>query len=175
MNLKKLSLNISRIKKSVLVKDIMSRKVVTLSKDDAVYKAVELMDEKTISTVVISDGTKPIGIVTERDFVGKVLLKKKNPKKIKLSEIMTKNPITIEPRASIHKASVISKNKRVRHLLVVDHKGQVLGLVSQTDIVQSFNRIYSNYKYLLWDPWLGFIFFLLISVFFLLNLILFQK
>lgn len=175
MNLKKLSLNISKIKKSVLVKDIMSRKVVTLSKDDVVYKAVQLMDEKTISTVVISDGTKPIGIVTERDLVGKVLLKRKNPKKIKLFGIMTKKPITIEPSASIHKASAIFKNKRVRHLVVIDQKGHVLGLISQTDIVQSFNRIYSNYKYLLWDPWLGFLFFILISVFFLLNLILFRK
>lgn len=175
MNLKKLSLNISKIKKSVLVKDIMSRKVVTLSKNDTVYKAVQLMDEKTISTVVISDGTKPIGIVTERDLVGKVLLKRKNPTKIKLSGIMTKRPITIEPSASIHKASAIFKNKRVRHLVVIDQKGHVLGLISQTDIVQSFNRIYSNYKYLLWDPWLGFLFFILISVFFLLNLILFRK
>jgi len=175
MNLKKLSLRISKIKKSVLVKDIMARKVVTLGKDDIVFKAAELMDEKTISTVVISDGTKPIGIVTEHDLVRKVLLKKKNPKKIKLSTVMTKKPITIEPVASIHKASAIFKNKRVRHLVVVDQEGHVLGLISQTDIVQSFNRIYSNYHHLLWDPWLGFLFFVLISIFFLLNLILFRK
>ncbi len=175
MNLKKLSLNISKIKKSVLVKDIMSRKVVTLSKNDTVFKAVQLMNEKSISTVVISDGTKPIGIITERDLVGKVLARKKNPSKIKLSNIMTKNPVKIEPNASIHKASVIFKNKRVRHLVVVDQKNHVLGLLSQTDVIQSFNRIYTNYRYLLWDPWLGFVFFILVSIFFLLNLILFRK
>ena len=77
---------------------------------------------------------------------------------------MTKRPINIEPSASIHKASAIFKSKRVRHLVVVDLKGHVLGLISQTDVVQSFNRIYSNYQYLLWDPWLGFLFFVLMSI-----------
>ena len=175
MNLKKLSLNISKIKKSVLVKDIMSRKVVTLSKNDTVYKALQTMDDKAISTVVISDGTKPIGIVTERDLVSKLLLKRKNPKKTKISVIMSTRPYTIEPKASVEKASNIFKKHQVRHLVVVNNTGNVIGIISQTDIIKSFNRIYRNYSHLLWDPWLGFVFFVLISLLFLLNMLLFRK
>lgn len=175
MNLKKLSLNISKIKKSVLVKDIMSRKVVTLSKNDTVYKAVELMDQKTISTVVISDGTMSIGIVTERDLVSRILLKRKDPKRTKISVIMSARPYTIEPKASVKKASNIFKKHHVRHLVVINDSGNVIGIISQTDIIKSFNRIYRGYSHLLWDPWLGFVFFVLISLLFLLNMLLFRK
>jgi CBS domain-containing protein len=175
MKIKNLMQRISVIQKSVLVKDIMSRDVISLDKNDTVFKAIEIMGNKSISTVVILDRKKPTGIVTERDLVKKILLKEKNPRKIKLSDIMTRSPKTINLDASIRKASNIMKTKKVRQLIVINEKGNTVGLISQTDIIKSMNRIYKNYKSLLWDPWVPFLFFVLISLLFLLNILLFRK
>jgi predicted transcriptional regulator len=91
MKLKKVSSKIWDIKKNVKVKDIMSKKSFSLEKNEKVVKAIKLMTDESISAIVILDNKKPIGIVTERDLIKKVLLQK-DAKKLKISEVMRKDP-----------------------------------------------------------------------------------
>ena len=166
--------NFSNIKNNITVKDIMSNPVIGVSKDDTIHKAAKIMNENSISTVIVSENNKLIGIVTERDIVKKVILSGKNPKKTKISDIMTPNPVTVFPNVSILMASNLMKRKKVRKLIVVDLEDKIAGIVSQTDIINSMNKIYGAYKSLLWDSRFYFILFLLVTLFFLLNYILFR-
>ena len=92
MKLKNVSSNLWNIKKNVMVKDVMSTKVYSLEKTSPVQKAIDMMGNESISAIVISDDKKPIGIVTERDLIKKVMLPKKDPKKMKIGSIMSENP-----------------------------------------------------------------------------------
>ena len=85
------------------VKDIMTKNVVSICVDNSVFEAAELMTSKRVSCLVIMDGEAPIGIVTERDVVRRVVAKKM-PLDTKVSEIMSKSLITVNPDASLKEA-----------------------------------------------------------------------
>ncbi len=161
------------IKRNVRVKDIMSTGLHTLDENVKVKDALNVMAKESISAIVIVDKSKPIGIVTERDLIRKVLLKNKDPSKLKLGEVMTKNPKKISPDATILIASNAMKKLSVRRLIVVNKEGNLLGILSQTDIIQSMNKIYESYRSLLWNPlypmWMIFAVLLLYLVTFLLR------
>jgi len=171
MKLKKL---FSTISKNVYVKDIMSRNVLNLDKEDSVYKAIKVMANKSVSTIVTSHGSMPIGILTERDLVKKLLLKDQDPNKVKIKDIMTKNPITVKPNTSVLKASNIMKHKKVRKLVVVDSNNNLVGILSQTDIIQSMHRLDETYRKLFFDPYVSLILIIIVLVLFFLNYVLFR-
>ena len=172
MKLKKLTSKIWEIKKNVKVKDIMSKKSFSLDKDKKVTEAVKLMAEKSISAIVILDGKKPIGIVTERDLIKKVMLEKKDQNKLKISEIMSKNPKKIGPNSTILNASRVMKKLNVRKLVVVDKEGNILGMLSQTDIIQSMNKVYESYRSLLWNPTFSFWILIVVLILYLISFML---
>ena len=76
----KLKNTLKDIRKNVYVRNVMSKEVLRLDKEESVYEAIKVMANKSISTIVTSHGTTPIGILTERDLVKKMLLKNKDPK-----------------------------------------------------------------------------------------------
>ena len=82
------------------VKDIMTKDVVSIGVDNSVFEAAELMSSNQLGCLVIMDGEVPVGIVTERDIVRRVCAKKL-PGETKVSEIMSKSLITIDPDASL--------------------------------------------------------------------------
>jgi len=164
----------SNIKKSVRVKDVMTKNIISHEKDETVYEAAKTMSEKNISTIVTNPDKGMIGIVTERDLLKRVLMKGKDPKKIKISQIMTKTPKTIRQEASILLASNVMKKENVRKLIVVDENDKTVGIISQTDIIKSMNEIHEQYKSMMCNPTyliltLGFI-----IVLFLVNLYFFR-
>ena len=166
--------NLSKIKRNVVVMDIMSSPVIGIDRDNSVHKAAKIMSENSISTLVVSEGKQILGIVTERDLTKKIVLPGKDPKKTKVSAIMTRNPVTISPGSPILSHGNLMREKRVRKLVVVNSEGEMVGVISQTDIINSMNKIYSAYKMLLWDSRFYFILFLIVTLFFLLNYLLFR-
>lgn len=171
----KLKSVISKIRKNVYVKEIMSTDVLNLDKDDTVYKAIKVMADKSISTIVTIHGDKPVGIITERDLVKKLLLKGKDPKKVKIKDIMTKNPISITPDTSILRASNVMRLKNVRKLVVVDENKKLVGILSQTDIINSMQRIDNAYKKLFISPSFSVTLVVIVVILFILNYILFKQ
>jgi len=170
--MKSITTNISKIKSRVLVKDIMSTNVLTLTQEDNVYKAMQKMSKHRYSAIVIVKDKKPIGILTERDLLNRVFLQEKDPKKTKLKSVMTKDPVSVTPDTTVLKASNIMRNNRVRILLVIDDK--IKGMISQTDIIRNMNIIYQEYKSLLWNPWFSLIILTLIVLLYLFNQWLFK-
>lgn len=97
--------------------------------------AVKLMADKHIGGVLVVDGEKLVGIFTERDFAYKIGCFEKPPHEIKLSEVMTLNPITVTPENSINDCMGLMTDNHIRHLPVVDD-GKLVGVVSIGDVVK---------------------------------------
>ena len=121
--------------------------VYTLGPDDLVITAVKAMSEKNYGAVVIVDkGKKPLGIVTERDFMRRLLNDGRDPNKTKLSEIMTTNLRLAKGTDNLIEWLQQMSNERFRHLPVVDDKGVLINMMSQGDFVsytwpQLINRV----------------------------------
>jgi CBS domain-containing protein len=119
----------------MVVKDVMSSPVVTLDEDATSNKVANIMDENDLGCVIItSKAGKPVGIITERDLVKRVLAKNLKPDAIKAREIMTSPLVTIEPETTISEAARRMSRLYVRRLGVL-YKGNLVGLVSSKDIL----------------------------------------
>jgi len=97
--------------------------------------AVTLMTEKRIGAVLVVDDGKLVGIFSERDFAYKIGCNEKEPREIKISEVMTRDPITINPEQSVNDCMTLMTDKHIRHLPVMD-QGQLVGVISIGDVVK---------------------------------------
>jgi CBS domain-containing protein len=107
----------------------------TLSSNNTVRQALQLMADKNIGAIVIKDQDKLTGIFSERDYARKVVLKGKNSTDTKLAEVMSKEVITISSDMQIDACMQLMTDKRVRHLPVVDN-GKSIGIISIGDVVR---------------------------------------
>jgi CBS domain-containing protein len=119
----------------MVVKDIMSSPVVTLKEDAPSNKVANIMDENDLGCVIVTNNAgKPVGIITERDMVVRVLAKNLVPDAVKAKEIMTAPLVTIEPEATISEAARRMSRLEIRRLGVV-YKGNLVGLISSRDVL----------------------------------------
>jgi CBS domain-containing protein len=119
----------------MLVKDVMSSPVVTLNEDATSNKVANLMDENKLGCLIVTNKTgKPVGIITERDLVTRVLSKNLKPDAVKAKEIMTSPLVTIEPETTISEAARRMSRLNIRRLGVI-YKGNLVGIVSSKDIL----------------------------------------
>jgi CBS domain-containing protein len=109
--------------------------VFSISPDTLVYNALEIMVEKNVSALLITENDKLTGIFTERDYARKVILKGKASKETKIGEIMTRDLITVASETSIDACMRLMSGKHIRHLPVVDN-GQLAGIISIGDVVK---------------------------------------
>lgn len=119
------------------VRDILKRKgqeVWSVSPDVSVYRAIEMMAEKHIGALLVISEEKLTGIISERDYARKVILKGKSSKETPVREIMTSPVIFVEPSHSVDECMRIVTEKRIRHLPVVENE-KVIGVVSIGDLV----------------------------------------
>ena len=120
------------------VKDIMSKNVITITADKNVFEAAELMTNKGISCLVIMDKDVPVGIITERDMVRRVLAKR-GSLDIKVFEIMTKSLVTVDPDTSLKDAARLMSNKKIRRLPVTKNN-KLVGIVVSSDFVRNVGK-----------------------------------
>jgi CBS domain-containing protein len=119
----------------MLVKDVMSSPVLTTDEEAPSNKVARLMDENKVGAVVVtSKEGKPLGIITERDLVIRVLSKNLKPDVAKAKEIMTSPLVTIEPEATISEAAKKMNSIDIRRLGVL-YKDNLVGLISSKDIL----------------------------------------
>ena len=120
------------------VRDIMAKNVVTIEQDKTALDAARLLTEKDISFLVIVKAEKPVGVVTEKDFVQKLVVHNKLPSEVPLSEIMSHKYRSVEPTTKIEDAIQKMLNHKIRRLLVIDND-ELVGAITQTDLT-SFLR-----------------------------------
>jgi len=123
------------LRTKMVVKDIMSSPVVTLDEDATSNKVATLMEENDLGCVIVSNKAgKPVGIITERDLVVRVLAKNLMPDATKANEIMTSPLVTIQPEATISEAARRMSRLDIRRLGVI-YKDNLVGVISSRDIL----------------------------------------
>jgi CBS domain-containing protein len=99
-----------------------------------VFDAIQLMDEKNVGALPVVDNGKLVGIVSERDYTRKVILKGRSSKDTPVSDIMTKQVLTVNPSSSVTGCMRIITERRVRHLPVLEGTNLV-GILSIGDVL----------------------------------------
>jgi len=115
------------------VRDIMQKNVITIQEDKSALDAAKLISEKDISFLVIVKDDKPIGVITERDFVRKIAAQDKQVSQIPLSEIMSYKFRWVEPSTEIEDAVQKMLNYNIRRLIVLEDE-KLVGVITQTDL-----------------------------------------
>ena len=108
----------------------------SLCPGDKVYDAIKMMADKDVGSLVVLDGSKIVGIVTERHYARNVFLKGRASPRTRVDDIMERNVVCVGPDQSIEEFMAIMTTKRLRHLPVIEH-GELLGIVSIGDLVKS--------------------------------------
>jgi len=114
--------------------DIMSSPVYTISPTSTVYEAAKIMADNNVGSLVVVEGTRPIGIVTKGDLVKKVLAKGRNPASVVVGEIMSTPLLYVEPTTPILEVAKIMARSNIRHLPVIEGQ-KLLGIVTDRDIL----------------------------------------
>jgi CBS domain-containing protein len=120
------------------VKDFMTKGVLTVDEDKTIFEAAKLMSQKEVGDVVVLKGEIPRGIVTERDFVRRVVARK-TPLDSKISDVMSRPLITIDPDASLKEAARKMVKRGIRRLPVVEqHK--LVGIIVVSDFARHLSK-----------------------------------
>ncbi len=119
---------------STFVNDIMSKNMLTVDKSISLQEVAQKMSKLNIRCVIVTDKNKPVGIVTERDFVTRIASEGR-PLFTEIFEVMSSPLITISPKETIWEASERMKEKSI-HKLPVKENGQIIGIITTTDIVK---------------------------------------
>jgi CBS domain-containing protein len=113
----------------VKVGDIMTREPSSLRREATAAEAATLMKQEDCGSIPIVDGGRLVGIVTDRDIVIRAVAAGKDPKTLRIAEIMSADPITVSPDDSVDEASQIMAERQVRRLPVVQD-GRLVGLLA---------------------------------------------
>jgi len=121
---------------SLLVKDVMTQNVMTIESSAPAKKAAELMDKHDIGCLIVVNEGKPVGIVTERDMLKRVLLQFRDPRITRVDDVMSTPLIASNPETELSEAMRLMNERRIKKLPIVkdDH---LVGLLTITDVVRS--------------------------------------
>jgi CBS domain-containing protein len=120
------------------VADIITRKgvsAIAVAPDTPVVDALQIMAEKNIGSVLIMDGGEYVGIMTERDYSRKVILKGKNSHDTKVAEIMSTDLPAVKPSDSVEHCMQLMTEKNIRYLPVFENE-MLAGIISMSDVVK---------------------------------------
>lgn len=121
------------------VNQILSTKgkeVYSILSTNTVYEALTVMSEKNIGAILIIEHTVLKGVLSERDYARKIVLKSKSSKKAFVYEIMETNVVTVSPSDNLEYCMELMSTKRVRHLPVLENN-IVIGIISISDVVKA--------------------------------------
>ncbi|MFQ6053596.1 MAG: cyclic nucleotide-binding/CBS domain-containing protein [Candidatus Bathyarchaeia archaeon] len=120
----------------ILVRDIMTRNVKTVRTDDTVLEAVSKMNKFHIGSVIVTNNGRPVGIVTERNILQRIVEPRLDPGMVRAKDIMSSPLITIDPNTAVEEAARMMARRQIKKLPVVEG-GKVVGIVSSSDIVRT--------------------------------------
>ncbi len=115
--------------------NVKGRDVWSLTPDATVYEAIDQMAQKGVGALLVMEGERLLGIVSERDYARKVILKGKSSREIQVREIMSHPVVCARPEPTVEETMAIMTEKRVRHLPVVVEE-RVVGVISIGDVVR---------------------------------------
>lgn len=120
---------------SLRVEDVMVKEVITINETSTVKKAANTMNKYEIGCLIVTRNSKAVGILTERDLLKRVVSQGKSTTRTKVSAIMSKPIIVVEPDMDLEDAARLMFKLKVKKLPVVE-RGRLVGLVTLTDIAR---------------------------------------
>lgn len=123
-----------------VVRDIMTKNVVTIEANRTALEAAKIMAEKGISSLIVLKDQDPVGIITERDFVKKICIKEVNVSRVKVNEVMSKLRTFADPEIPIEVAVQRMVNHKIRRLPIMED-GKVVGIITVTDLAKYLRTI----------------------------------
>jgi CBS domain-containing protein len=102
----------------------------------SVYSAIELMAENGIGALMVMEGNRTVGLISERDYARKVILKGRSSKDTEVREVMTTHVVCVHPEQTLEECMALMTEKRVRHLPVMEGD-RLVGIISIGDLVRS--------------------------------------
>ncbi len=122
-----------------LIKHLLDRKgrdIISVKPEDSVLDAIRLMAEKGIGSLVVMEDQELLGIMSERDYARKVIIKGRSSESTAVSEIMTGNVFTTSSSETVNDCMSVMTEKKIRHLPVVEDN-VVIGMISIGDLVKA--------------------------------------
>jgi CBS domain-containing protein len=122
----------------ITVKEMLKEKdggVLTISPQDTVYKALEVMAEKNLGALVVVEDEKVVGMFSERDYARNIILKGKSSKNTLVKDLMNSKVCYVRPEQTLNDCMALFTEKRIRHLPVLDGE-KLIGIVSIGDAVK---------------------------------------
>ncbi|HEY5643690.1 MAG TPA: CBS domain-containing protein [Woeseiaceae bacterium] len=122
-----------------LVRHLLDRKgreVIAIGREASVFEAIKIMADRAVGSLLVMDGDELAGIVTERDYARKVIVKGRSSNSTTVGEIMTTSVVTAGIDQTVYDCMTMMSERRIRHLPVVEG-GKVIGLISIGDLVQA--------------------------------------
>ena len=123
----------------ITVKDLVSKvgaPTIKVEPTDTVYRALQLMAENNVGAVMICEGSRVLGIFTERDYCRKIILMGRSSLNTPIQEIMTKNMITVRPEQSMEECMELMAKYHIRHL-PVEENDNLVGIISMRDVMEA--------------------------------------
>ncbi len=111
-------------------------KLYSVSRDTMVYDAITLMNEAKVGALLVMEGNKMAGIISERDYTRKVILETRSSHETAVRDIMTSKVLTVTPDQSIEECMKIMSENHIRHLPVAEN-GEPIGVLSVMDVVKN--------------------------------------
>ena len=111
------------------------RDVHTIGPDARVFDALKLMADKSVGALIVTEGGRIAGVISERDYARKVILLGKSSHELQVREIMTSKVITVHPGQTVEECMALMTEKRIRHLPVTEGE-RLIGVLSIGDLVK---------------------------------------
>ena len=123
----------------MIVRDLIKRKPVTAGLNNNLSDVAKLMKENDVGSVVITEGNRPVGIITERDLVYAVAdgLSPETP----VTKVMSYDPVKVRQDEDVSSALSLMVSRNIRHLVVVNDEGDLVGVVSSKDMLKAVGSI----------------------------------
>jgi CBS domain-containing protein len=119
------------------------KNVYSVHSTTTVYEALKVMGEKNIGAILVIDGAELKGILSERDYARKIVLKDKSSKETLVHEIMESNIFTVKPTDNLETCMGLMSAKRIRHLPVLEDE-TVIGVISISDVVKAIIELQND-------------------------------
>ncbi len=116
--------------------DAKGRDVISVTADVSVLDAIKLMAAKTVGSLLVMQGDELQGIITERDYARKVIIKGRSSETTEVGEIMTTDVCSTSSQQTVNDCMALMDKRKIRHLPVIDD-GAVVGMLSIGDLVQA--------------------------------------
>ena len=121
------------------IRDVMTSNPCTIDASKDVAYAAKMLRDEDVGVAPIVEGDQLVGVLTDRDIAIKVVAEGKDPQTTKVSEIASKDIVTIDPQQDLDEALRLMAQHQVRRLPVVEEDGKIIGIVAQADVARQAN------------------------------------